>query len=197
MRRANSSASSTTWLFFHGPDGYGKKDMARELSDLIFGSYSAISLLNSGDSPGMCNDAKKRKRSRDGDNIYVMRRLLEAMQENPHRVVFIDGINQLDYESKIAIKNFIATGKIMDCNGKDMVNLEDAIIVLSTEEISSSKSKALSTLLNRETTNTQNRKDKGVESRRFTMDEVVGEEQNLVGENVGIMNVADGVFRFD
>ena len=63
-----------------------------------------------------------------------MRRLLQVVRENPHCAVFINDINQLDCESEVAMKNLIAIGSIMDGNGSDMVNLEDTILVLSTEE---------------------------------------------------------------
>ena len=209
MRRARRLTSSTTsWLLFHGNDHYGKKLMAQELSKVIFGSYTEFSMVNSVDSSSDTGKlVLKTKRSRDSDKIYVLRTLFEDILENPHRVVFIDGINQLDYESEIAIKNVISTGGIKGCNGSDMANLEDIIVVLSSGEGSCSRTFASCPLVNSGTTNTSNRKEdankKGLESRPFSFDlnvcadDLEEENENTVDNKAGIMNAVDAVFRFD
>ncbi|CAM0884645.1 unnamed protein product [Alopecurus aequalis] len=202
MKRARS-LMSTTWLLFQGNDYYGKKAMAQELSKLIFGSYTDFFLISV--DPG--NLALKTEISEQSDKMFVMRTFLEAIRENPHRVVFIDGINQLDYESEIETNNLIATGRIVGCNGSDMVNLDDAIVVLSSGsgEASHSKTFAFSPMVNRGITSTQNgkedtAKEKELEPRHFSFDlnactEHV--EDNTVDNNAGIMSFVDGVFRFD
>jgi ATP-dependent Clp protease ATP-binding subunit ClpA len=204
-RKARSFTSSTTWLLFQGNDFYGKKAMAQELAKVVFGAYTEFSLVNSVE---RCKDTTlKRKRSENSDKLHVTRTLIEAIQHNPHRVMFLDGINQLDCESETAIKNLIATGRIMGFNGKEMVTLEDTIFVLSSDEAFSSRTSPFPLVYNRNS-NTQNHMEdatveKGVGSRPFTLDlnacgkDVEDKEHDNVINNVGIIGVVDGVYRLD
>jgi ATP-dependent Clp protease ATP-binding subunit ClpA len=205
-RKARTFTSSTTWLLFQGNDFHGKKAMAQELAKVVFGAYTEFSLVNSVE---RCKDtALKRKRSEHSNKLHVIRTLLEAIQQNPHRVMFLDGINQLDCESETAIKNLIATGRIMGFNGKEMVTLEDTIFVLSSDEAFSSSTSTPFPLLYNRNFNTQNRMEgatveKGVGSRPFTLDlnacgkDVEDEEHDNVTNNVGIIGVVDCVYRLD
>ncbi|RLM98741.1 uncharacterized protein C2845_PM06G14220 [Panicum miliaceum] len=122
--------SSATWLLFQGRNDDGKAAMARELARLVFGSYAEftcitaakLTLAPSGSNSG---DSLKRQRSPDNEHGY-MQRFYEAIRENPHRVVMIDGV---EYDSDEAgIKNAMATGTVRGCDG-DTVSLEDAIVV--------------------------------------------------------------------
>uniref|UniRef100_A0ACD5UXI5 Uncharacterized protein n=1 Tax=Avena sativa TaxID=4498 RepID=A0ACD5UXI5_AVESA len=208
-RRARSLTSSTTWLLFRGNDCNAKKTVAQELSKLIFGTCSTeVCLVSSGHTDNLA--IKKRKMP------CVMATLSQAILENPHRLVFIDGVNQLDYQTEIAIKSLIATGRIMaGGNGSCTLNLEDAVFVLSSDEGSTSRTLAsFPPPLNRQiikNTDNRNRKEDatskekgGVESSRpFSLDlnasalDVEQGEDNTVDNSKGFMSLVDGVFRFD
>uniref|UniRef100_A0A8I6XT13 ATPase AAA-type core domain-containing protein n=2 Tax=Hordeum vulgare subsp. vulgare TaxID=112509 RepID=A0A8I6XT13_HORVV len=202
------TAATSTWLLFRGKDVHGKKAMAMELAELVFGSNAEFAVLNSSNDSSCSADrlSLKRHKPRDLDNGYVGIRLFEAILENRHRVMFIDDIDKLlDPESAIAIENVIRTGRIVGCNGGSVVNLEDAIVVMSSE-LSASRSLASSTPpVKRQRTGELNREEdsaeKDVESRRFAFDlnarpENVEEEEENSATEGGIMGLLDGVFCF-
>ncbi|CAM0950078.1 unnamed protein product [Alopecurus aequalis] len=205
MRRR--PASSMVWLLFRGKDVHGKKAMAQELAKLVFGSYTKFAFLNTGDTSSEAGDlALKRRKSPDVNNGYVGIRLFEEIIEDPHRVVFINDIDQLDHESETAIKNVIATGRIMGCNGLGVASMEDSIVVLSYEASESRPLASSSPPTKRRQIGGLDREEGGVkkqvESRRFLfdlnahMDDVEEEEEKAV-DIAGIMGVVDGVFHFD
>lgn len=66
-------------------------------------------------------------------------RLFEAIVENPHRVILIDGIDRLDRDSEMRVKDAITEGTVTGCNG-DVVSLEDAIVVLCSDVLDDSRS---------------------------------------------------------
>ncbi|XP_047050975.1 protein SMAX1-LIKE 3-like [Lolium rigidum] len=201
-------ASSMAWLLFRGNDVNGKRAMAQELAKLVFGSYSEFTLINSADTSSNAGDrALKRRRSPDVGNGYVGIRLFEALIEEPHRVVFIDNIDQIDHESEIAIKNVIATGRVMGCNGAGIASLEDAIVVLSSEVSEPRSFASASPLTKRRRIGGldpgEGAAERQVESHRFAFDLNApmedAEEQEEVNsvDSMGIMGVVDGVFHFD
>jgi hypothetical protein len=51
----------------------------------------------------------KRQRSSDDDS-NIKARLFEATVETPHRVILINGVDQLDHISEMCIKNAIVGG---------------------------------------------------------------------------------------
>ncbi|CAN6335614.1 unnamed protein product [Urochloa humidicola] len=145
--------SPATWLLFGGRDSDGKAAVARELARLVFGSYAEFTCVaaaspeitlappsgsNSGD------DSLKRKRSPDTARAGggYMQRFYEAIRENPHRVVMIDG-GAAEHDCSVAagiIKDAMATGTVRGCDG-DVVSLEDAIVVVSCDEGFESRSR--------------------------------------------------------
>jgi len=134
--------SSATWLLFQGRDDDGKAAMARELARLVFGSYAEFTCitaakLTSGSNSG---DSHKRQRSPADNEHGYMQRFYEAIRENPHRVVMIDGVEH-DYSEAAGIKNAMATGTVRGCGG-DAVSLEDAIVVSC--QVSESRSRVSS-----------------------------------------------------
>ncbi|XBH59133.1 hypothetical protein VPH35_080439 [Triticum aestivum] len=144
-RRAGANlfgSSSSTWLLFLGRDGGSKMTVARDLARLVFGSYAEFTTLQVQLSPGIPARAVKHtlKRPRspeNGDDFGG--RLFEAIVENPHRVILIDGVDRLDHESEVRIKNAIVGGGMTKgCNG-GVVSLEDAILVLSASDFLDSR----------------------------------------------------------
>ncbi|OEL28113.1 Protein SMAX1-LIKE 3 [Dichanthelium oligosanthes] len=121
--------SSATWLLFQGRDNDGKTAMARELARLVFGSYAEFTSITAPKltlAPSGSNSGGSLKRQRSPDNEHGhMQRFYEAIRENPHRVVMVDGV---DHDSEAGIKNAMAAGTVRGCDG-DVVSLEDAIVV--------------------------------------------------------------------
>ena len=141
VTRTTRPSSSATWLLFQGRDDDGKAAMARELARLVFGSYAEFTCitaakLTSGSNSG---DSHKRQRSRADNEHGYMQRFYEAIRENPHRVVMIDGVE--DDFSEVGIKNAMATGTVRGFGG-DTVSLEDAIVVSC--QVSGSRSRVSS-----------------------------------------------------
>lgn len=207
--------SSTTWLLFQGRDSDGKKAMAQEIANLIFGSCTKFTSISVTEFTPVHSDSNsgeltlKRQRSPDNEHCYVQR-LYEAISENPHQVIMIDGIEQLDYDSEISIKKVIANGRIRGCDG-DEISLEDAVIVLSCETFDSmSRASSPRGVKQRIMSNDGEEQDgnsmeKGVKSPCFSLDlnacaEDIGQggEEGLL-DDMGILNVVDvvdGVFFF-
>jgi len=203
--------SSVTWLLFQGGGNDGKKAVSRELARLVFGSYSKFTSISLADeSTHVHSDSSsgepmlKRQRSLDTGHGYVQR-LYGAILENPHRVIIIDGVEQLDYVSEIGVRNAITSGRIRGCNG-DEISLGDAIIVLSCEALDS-MSNASSPRLKQRVINKDGKEgncmniENGMESSDFTLDlnacaeDSEGNEES-VSDNASIINIVDGVFFF-
>ncbi|KAM3316561.1 hypothetical protein ACQJBY_034598 [Aegilops geniculata] len=199
VTRRRAGNKPTTCLFFLGRDGGGKMAIALELARLVFGSYAEFTTLQGNtDIPARTGKLTiKRKRSPDSDGD-IGARLFEAIEENPHRVILIDGVDRLDRNSEILIKNAIAGGRMVGgCNG-DVVSLEDAIVVLSSDLCDSrSVASASSPRVKRR----QNDEDE---------DDVVDMEVRprrrlcwdlnvcvLDGDDEGLLDVVDGVFLFN
>ena len=150
VTRRRAGVWPTTWLLFRGRDSGGKTAVARELARLVFGSYAEFTTLQVQGNPDIPAQtgklALKRQRSPDidgeGNGGDVRARLFEAIVENPHRVILIDGVNRLDGDSEMRIKNAIAGGTIARGYNDDMVGLEDAIVVLSSDVCHSGMSMA-------------------------------------------------------
>ncbi|XP_037409991.1 protein SMAX1-LIKE 3-like [Triticum dicoccoides] len=208
------SSSMTTWLLFCGRDGVGKTAVARELARLVFGSYADFTALQGyPDIPARNGKlALKRLRSPendgDGNGVGVEAKLFEAIAENPHRVILINGVDQLGRDSETCIKNAMAGGTLMGgCNG-DVVGLEDAIVVLSYEELdprsvvcaSSQRAKRPFSRQNREEGDTAKMEVRSRRRLRWDLNvcAVDGEEEeDSVADDEGILNAVDGVFLFN
>uniref|UniRef100_A0A0E0MCN3 Clp R domain-containing protein n=1 Tax=Oryza punctata TaxID=4537 RepID=A0A0E0MCN3_ORYPU len=208
-------ASSTTWLLFQGRDSDGKKVIARELAKLVFGSYteftsiSVVDELASAYSDSSSGELTlKRQRSADDIEHSFTQRLSELVCKNPHQVIVIDDIEQLDHDSEISIKKAIANGRMRWCNGEE-VDFEDAIIVLSCEEEFDSRSRASSSprvkqrLMNNNDDEERSSTEKGDNSPRcFSLDlnacleDEEEDESFLLDNGVGMHNIVDGVFFF-
>lgn len=208
--RNKASSSSSTWLLFRGRDGGGKTAVARELASLVFGSYTEFTALHgNSDEPTLSGKklALKRRRSPDNDanGGDVGARLFEVMVENPHRIILIDGINRLDRDSEMLIKSVIV-GVTMKgaCNG-DVVGLEDAIVVLSSDVCDSRSVVSASSPRVKRRFSRHNREEGDaaeMERRRPIWDLNVGavdgeEEDDSLADDDGILNLVDGVFLFN
>ncbi|CAI0410644.1 unnamed protein product [Linum tenue] len=108
-----------TWLMFEGEDCRGKESVARELARVVYGSSQAgfVAIKNSG------ND------DLDLSEAYV-EHLGLALNENPHRVFFIEEIDQTWSNAEKGMRKAIRTGRVM-LSGGESVPLKDAIVILS------------------------------------------------------------------
>ncbi|GMG99493.1 hypothetical protein Nepgr_001333 [Nepenthes gracilis] len=129
-----------TWLFFLGLDDEGKLKIAKELAKLVFASRSRFELIGlssfSSTTRADSTDDLRNKRARDESGHGYLERFAEAVRDNPHRVFYVEDVEQVDHCSQKGIKRAIESGRITLGNG-DTVPLEDAIVVFSCESFSS------------------------------------------------------------
>ncbi|XBI67567.1 hypothetical protein VPH35_046892 [Triticum aestivum] len=193
-KSSSSSSSTTTWLLFRGRDGGGKTAVARELARLVFGSNADFTALQG--NPNIPAGSGKRQRSPENDG-GIEARLFEAILENPHRVILIDGVDRLERDSEICIEGAIAGGTMVGgCKG-DVVSLKDAIVVLSTDALDFASSPRVKR--NREEGDAT---EMEVRSRRHNWDLNVcatcgEEEEDGLADAERILNDVDGVFLFN
>ncbi|XP_044367646.1 protein SMAX1-LIKE 3-like [Triticum aestivum] len=212
-RRAGANpfgSSSSTWLLFLGRDDGGKMTVARDLARLVFGSYIEFTTLQVQGSPDISartgKHALKRPRSPENDGD-IEGRLFEAIMENPHRVILIDGIDRLNRESEMRIKNTIVGAGIARGRNGGVVSLEDAIVVLSASDslewrYMASSSSPWPRVKRR--FNGQHREEGDAAGRSrchhgwdLNFHAVDGEEEDNLANDQGILNVVDGVFLFN
>ncbi|KAL3646952.1 hypothetical protein CASFOL_009496 [Castilleja foliolosa] len=125
-----NDAKQETWLLFQGPDvAQAKEKISKELAKVVFGSYS--SFVSIGLTSGFVFDEE--------DYKSYIERFGEAVYRNPHRVFFLDDLEQVDYCTKKVIKRAIERGRIRNANGEEF-GFCDAIIVLSCESLKSRSS---------------------------------------------------------
>ncbi|XWS43353.1 hypothetical protein CRYUN_Cryun16bG0095700 [Craigia yunnanensis] len=143
LRRKGKSrdgeSKEETWLFFQGVDVQAKEKIAKELARLIFGSqtnFITIALSSFSSTRADSTEDSRNKRSRDEQSCSYIERFAEAISSNPHRVFFIEDVEQADYCSQMGFKRAIESGRISNANGEEAI-LSDAIIILSCESFSS------------------------------------------------------------
>ncbi|KAG0520123.1 hypothetical protein BDA96_08G046400 [Sorghum bicolor] len=213
-----------TWLLFQGRDNDGKMAMARELARLVFGSYAeftccfaaAASKLapdHSGSSSlGDRRSLKRQRSSPDNEHGGCMQMFYEAIRENPHRVVLVDGGVEHDSELEAGIMDAMASGTVRGCDG-GVVSLEDSIVVycceVFVESVSSPRVSSPRPVKQRIITSgdvdskvEDDGAEKGVVVPRFSLDlnacaiDGEGEEGSSSYNAMEILNVVDGVFFF-
>ncbi|KAL2326620.1 hypothetical protein Fmac_025678 [Flemingia macrophylla] len=130
-----------TWFFFLGVDSQSKEMVSKELAKVVFGSYSnfvsiGISSFSTSRNDGCTHEESKNKRLRDEFGGSYIQRFGEALNENPHRVFFMEDLEQVDNFSKKGFKKAIESGTII-LPGGESVPLKDAIVIFSCESFSS------------------------------------------------------------
>ncbi|TKY51758.1 Chaperone protein ClpB1 [Spatholobus suberectus] len=134
-----------TWMFFLGVNSQAKESISRELAKVVFGSYSNFVTIGMSNfsSPEDCStdEKSKRKRPRDELKSTYVQRFGEAVNENPHRVFFLEDVDQVDYFSQKGVKQAIQSGSIT-LPGGESVPLKDAIVIFSCESFSSPMSRS-------------------------------------------------------
>ncbi|XVE96316.1 hypothetical protein REPUB_Repub02eG0210900 [Reevesia pubescens] len=135
----DGESKEETWLFFQGVDVQAKEKIAKELARLVFGSqtnFVSIALSSFSSTRADSTEDRRNKRSRDEQSCSYIERFAEAVSSNPHRVFFIEDVEQADYCSQIGFKRAIERGRVTNANGDEAI-LSDAIIILSCESFSS------------------------------------------------------------
>ncbi|XP_038689675.1 protein SMAX1-LIKE 3-like [Tripterygium wilfordii] len=128
-----------TWMVFLGNDFEGKETIARELARLVFGSsgnFVSISLSNSSSPRVGSSDESKNKRAIDEPGTNCLESFGLALNENPHRVFFIENVDQINHSAQKGIKQAIETGKVT-LPGGETVPLMDSIVIFSFQSFSS------------------------------------------------------------
>ncbi|XP_030449573.1 protein SMAX1-LIKE 3-like isoform X2 [Syzygium oleosum] len=132
-----------TWMLFVGIDSLGKEKIARELAKTIFGSqtnFVSIGLTSFSSSAGGSGSTEhcKNKRPRTETGRGYLQRFGEAVNENPHRVFFLEDLDQADHFSQMGVKKAIESGKVtLDDDEEEVaVDLQDAIVIFSCESFS-------------------------------------------------------------
>ncbi|KAK9735134.1 hypothetical protein RND81_04G185700 [Saponaria officinalis] len=139
MSRRSRVQKGETWLFFLGMDDEGKLKIGKELAKIIFGSYKSfksIGISSFSSTRADSTEEFKNKRTRDESSQGYLERFAESVKENPHRVFFVEDVEQVDHRSQKGIKRAIETGQITMSNG-ETVSLEDAIVIFSCDSFSS------------------------------------------------------------
>ena len=129
-----------TCLFFQGADMDAKEKVARELARLIFGSqekFVPIGLSSFSSMKADYVEDSKNKRLRDEQSCSYIERFAEAVSSDPHRVFFIEDIEQVDYASQIGIKRAIERGRIPNYASGEELSFCDAIVILNCESFRS------------------------------------------------------------
>lgn len=135
-----NEAKQETWLFFQGPDVHAKEKIARELANVVFGSYTNFVSI------GLSNFSSnfRNKRSRDEQSWSYIDKFGQAVSCNSHCVFYLEDLEEIDYCSLREIKKAIERGTITISSSGEEVSLDDAIIILSCENFGPKSSRACS-----------------------------------------------------
>ncbi|KAK7279099.1 hypothetical protein RJT34_24143 [Clitoria ternatea] len=199
-----------TWMLFLGVDSQAKEMVSKELAKVVFGPYSnfvsiGVSSFSSSSPRGddSTHEESNKKRPRDEFGSSYVQRLGEAVNENPHRVFFMEDLEQVDHFSQKGIKQAIESGSIT-LNGAESVPLMDAIFIFSGESFGS-VTRACSTPRTSPPSDENIEKEKNDESDEKTpslsLDLNIGIEvdaQNNVhlDGNIGILELVDKIINF-
>lgn len=125
-------------LSFIGNDdqNQAKEKTARELAKLLFGSQSKFIPIGMTNFKQQIDEEKSKsckKRGRDEMGWNYLERFAEAVNENPHRVFFMEDIEQIDYCSLKGLKEAIQKGRVKLSDG-EFCPLKDAIIIFNAQK---------------------------------------------------------------
>ncbi|KAE9619236.1 hypothetical protein Lal_00047275 [Lupinus albus] len=192
-----------TWLLFLGAHSQAKENISRELAKVVFGSYNnfvTIGMSNLSDSTE--DESYKRKRPRDELGSSYLQRFGEVANENPHRVFFMEDIDQVDYFSQKGVKKAIESGSIT-LPGGESVPLKDAIVIFSCESMSSLSSSLPRKLLphaeNKGKENIDDNLEEKIPSLSLDLNIAIEDDTRGValGGSNGILELVDKEFNFN
>ncbi|KAL4033423.1 hypothetical protein IC575_006510 [Cucumis melo] len=120
--------------FIGHDDDEAKEKTAREIAKIIFGSQSKMICIGlSKFKEGTDEEKSMKKRGRNEMGWNYLERFAEAVNENPHRVFFIEDIEQIDYCSLKGLKEAIEKGRVKLSDG-EFCSLKDAIIIINSQK---------------------------------------------------------------
>ncbi|MED6213532.1 hypothetical protein PIB30_094281 [Stylosanthes scabra] len=127
-----------TWMVFLGLDSsnQAKESVSKEIAKAVFGSYSNFVSISMSNFLTIDDESKHKKRPRNEFGSSYLERFGEAVNENPHRVFFMEDLDQVDNFSQKGIKKAIESGSLM-IPGGESVPLKDAIVIFSCQSSSS------------------------------------------------------------
>lgn len=133
----SADAKEETWMFFLGGDADGKERVARELASLVFGSRNSFVSIRPGGAsspppPAASSGSSEGHHLSKRPRMAYIERLHEAVSENPHRVIFMEDVEQADRDCQLGIKEAIESGVVRNHAGVE-VGMGDAIVILSCE----------------------------------------------------------------
>ncbi|KAJ3699086.1 hypothetical protein LUZ61_002791 [Rhynchospora tenuis] len=123
-RKRNGCNKSAFWLLFNGPDDIGKRKMADALSKLVFHEKPATFDLSTR------GYSTSHEQNMPDCGRTQLNHLVEAVKENPKRVIVLDSIDQADAIVRTTIKNAIMTGRFIDSGDQEIGGLGDTIFIL-------------------------------------------------------------------
>ncbi|KAL8538877.1 hypothetical protein ACS0TY_000760 [Phlomoides rotata] len=145
LKNREEGVMRSSWLLFLGGDHDGKEIVAKEISKAVFGcddenfisiSRSSLSSKSACSSEEVVSKSKKRARNVDGGSVFD--RFLEAVRDNPSRVLYVEDVDQLDYRCLKAFEQCMKDGIFFSGDGEEVV-LKDAIVIFSCESMKREK----------------------------------------------------------
>ncbi|XP_022990253.1 protein SMAX1-LIKE 3-like [Cucurbita maxima] len=136
LRRSKKQESCSLLFMGNEEQRQAKERTARELAKILFGSQTKFisiglsSYKQEIDEHYEQKNIKKRGRNELGCNY--LQRFGEAINENPHRVFFMEDIEEIDYCSSKGLKEAIERGRVKLSN-EEICSLKDAIIIINAQ----------------------------------------------------------------
>ncbi|CAM6116838.1 unnamed protein product [Calypogeia fissa] len=135
-RRSGAPGRTDSWLMFLGPDRVGKREVAKALSNLVFGKEESFVLLT-----GWQPDASGRTPpssgilAADSNGVKIrgktpLDRLVDLLSRKPLAVVLLENIECADPVFKKNLTRAIERGKLADSFGKE-APLKNVIIIMT------------------------------------------------------------------
>ncbi|XP_010553592.1 PREDICTED: protein SMAX1-LIKE 3-like isoform X3 [Tarenaya hassleriana] len=197
----NDDVKEETWLIFEGGDVKAKEKIARELAKLVFGSQNRfVSICLSSLSSTRADSTKaylRNKRTRDERSWSHIETLSEAVSNDPHRVFFLEDIDQTDHFSQMGFKRAIERGRVQNASGEE-ASLGDSVVILSCESFRS----RTRTSSPRKSDGSDHSEDKNVTTAspcvsfdlNLSLEDDVSKEQPI--DDIGLLEAVDGMFHF-
>ncbi|CAL0321214.1 unnamed protein product [Lupinus luteus] len=189
-----------TWLFFLGTNSQAKENISKELAKVVFGSYSNFVTIGMSNLSSLGSDYSneeescKRKRPRYELGSTYLQRFGEAVNENPHRVFFMEDFDQVDYFSQKGVEKAIECGSLT-LSSSESFPLKDAIVVFSCESFTSVARNPSRKSLPAENEGKENVEEK-IPSLSLDLNIAIEDDVALGGGN-GILELVDKKFDFN
>jgi hypothetical protein len=129
-RRRGANKKNDIWFSFHGSDSMAKRTVAVALAELMYGSKENMIYLDL--SPQDWGDSSYRGKT--GTDFIV-----DELSKKRRSVIFLDNVDKADCLVQDTLIHASDTGRFRDMRGKE-VDVNDAIVVLSTRKIRGSRS---------------------------------------------------------